>query len=235
MGFSAAARSSEPEWMDGEGVSDADMAACLRDLAAVNRLTLARRPTMAFLARATCGWTGGRALRIIDVGAGEGDMLRAIHGWAARRQLRVDLLGYDLNPRCVAAARAATPAGLGIRFVHADAAAAAADPPDLILSSLVAHHMADDALVHFLAWQDGTARLGWFVNDLRRHWFAYHGFRLLSAAARWHRFVRHDGPVSVARSFVRADWDRLLAAAGVCGARVEAWFPFRWGVGKVRA
>jgi SAM-dependent methyltransferase len=234
MAFRAGERSREAEWMDASDVSDADMAACLRDLSVVNRLTLARRPTLDFLERAALGWNGPRPMRITDVGAGEGDMLRAIHRRAERRGLSVALTGYDLNPRCVAAARAATPAAMGIAFVHGDAADAP-EPPDLILSSLVAHHMADDELARFLAWQDRTARLGWFVNDLARHWFAYHGFRLLSAVAGWHRFVRHDGPVSVARSFVRADWDRLLAAAGVTGAMIEAWFPFRWGVGRLTA
>lgn len=233
MGFRADARSTDAEWMDGDDVSDADMAACLRDLAQVNRLTLARRPTLAFLDRAVAQWGGARPLRIIDVGAGEGDMLRAIARWAARRGVAVSLAGHDLNPRCIAAARAATPAAMGIAFIHGDAADAP-QPPDIILSSLVAHHMADAELAGFLAWQDRTARLGWFVNDLRRHWFAYHGFRLLSTVAGWHRFVRHDGPVSVARSFVRTDWDRLLADAGVAGAQVEAWFPFRWGVGRLR-
>lgn len=235
-GFRASVRSAEPEWMDGPDVSNADMAACLRDLAQVNTLTLARRPTLGFLERALRHWRGERPLAILDVGAGEGDMLRAIRRWGERRGVALRLAGCDLNPRCVAAARDATPAALGIAFHHGDAAViAAADPPDLILSSLVAHHMGDAGLERFLAWQDETARLGWFVNDLRRHWLAYHGFALLSRVAGWHRFVRHDGPVSVARGFVRADWTRLLAQAGVVGARVEAWFPFRWGVGKLRA
>jgi 2-polyprenyl-3-methyl-5-hydroxy-6-metoxy-1,4-benzoquinol methylase len=222
--------------MDAPDVADADMAACLADLARVNTLTLARRPTLAFLAQAAGAAPAGRALAILDVGAGEGDMLRAIHRWAGRRGLAVRLTGCDLNPRCVAAARAATPAGLCIHFVQGDAAEVArAEPPDLILSSLVAHHMADAELVGFLAWQDRTARLGWFVNDLERHWLAYHGFRLLSRLARWHPFVRHDGPVSVARGFVFADWERLLAAAGVTGATIARRFPFRWGVGRLRA
>lgn len=235
-GFRASERSAEPEWMDGADVSDADMAACLRDLAQVNTLTLARRPTLGFLARALARWRGARPLAILDVGAGEGDMLRAIRRWGARRGVALRLVGCDLNPRCVAAARAATPVAMGIAFVHGDAAEiAAADPPDLILSSLVAHHMSDAELARFLAWQYGAARLGWFVNDLRRHWFAYHGFALLSRVAGWHRFVRHDGPVSVARGFVRADWERLLGQAGVTGASVEGWFPFRWGVGRLRS
>jgi hypothetical protein len=30
-----------------------------------------------------------------------------------------------------------------------------------------------------------------------------------------HPFVQHDGPVSIARSFVPEDWQRMCAAAGL--------------------
>ena len=80
-----------------------------------------------------------------------------------------------------------------------------------------------------------TARLGWFVNDLHRHQLAYYGFGALSLAAGWHRFVQHDGRLSVARSFRRADWERLLAEAGLDGvARVRWHVPFRLCVSRVR-
>ena len=47
---------------------------------------------------------------------------------------------------------------------------------------------------------DGSARIGWFVNDLHPHALPYHFFRHWSGLARWHRFVQHDGPVSIARA-----------------------------------
>ena len=77
---------------------------------------------------------------------------------------------------------------------------------------------------------------GWFVNDLHRHWLAWRGFQVLGWAARWHDFVRHDGAVSVTRSFRRADWERLLAEAGIdrSTVTVEWKLPFRLCVGRVR-
>jgi hypothetical protein len=50
----------------------------------------------------------------------------------------------------------------------------------------------------------------------------------------WHRFVVHDGPVSIRRAFHAEDWTVLLAKAGVHQARIEAWFPFRLCVSRVR-
>ena len=221
-----AARTREAEWMDGADVTQAEMAACLNDLARVNDWTLGRRPTLAWLDRVTRGWRGRQSFTLIDVGAGEGDMLRAIAAWAERDGLWPRLTGYDLNPRCAEAARAATDPRAGITYVVGDAMALAG-PVDFIISALVTHHMDDDGIVAFLAWMERTAKRGWFVNDLHRNWFAYHGFALLSRVMRWHPFVRHDGPLSVARAFRKRDWQALLARAGVSEAKVVWRFPFR--------
>ena len=221
--------------MDTEAVSEADYAACLADLARVNSVTLARLPTLGFMARAVRR-APGRRLRVLDVGCGEGDMLRRIHRWAARGDHALTLVGLDLNPLGIAAARAATPPDMGIEYRCADALDPALEPFDVILSSLFTHHLADDQVIAFLQMMERKAGLGWFVNDLHRDAFAYHGFRALSALAGWHRFVRHDGPVSVARAFVRRDWVRLLARAGLAGQAELRWhLPFRWCVGRWRA
>jgi len=234
---SFAARSTEPELMDGEHVTAAEFAACLANLARVNTVTLARPPTLRWLERATAGLRPGDSFTLLDVGFGEGDMLRAVHHWATRRGLVPMLSGMDLNPRGAPAAAAATDAAMQIDYRTGDVfAAALVPPPDFIISSLVTHHMRDDEVVRFLRWMEATASRGWFVNDLHRHWLAFHGFRLLAWAARWHRFVRHDGPVSVARSFRRSDWVRLLAAAGIDRSRVTLrWLvPFRLCVGRIK-
>ena len=56
----------------------------------------------------------------------------------------------------------------------------------------------------------------------------------LAAIARWHPIVRHDGRVSIARSFRPPEWRAILAEAGIDGARVFRAFPFRLCVECVR-
>jgi len=232
-------RSPQLEWMDTEVIDAEDFARCLADLAVVNSVTLARPATIAFMRRVARGMAAGARLSVLDVGFGEGDMLRRIHRWGTRRGLRMELSGVDLNPWSTAAAEAATPASMGIRYVTGDLfdlpPGQISGDTDIVVSSLFTHHLTDAQVVEFLVWMEARARRGWFVNDLHRHPVAFHGFRLLSQAARWHRFVQHDGPISVARSFWRRDWDALLRRAGLAGKATVRWHvPFRLCVSRVR-
>jgi SAM-dependent methyltransferase len=224
-------RANEDEWMDGDDVSQETFASVMRDLAAVNTLTIARRPTLAFVGGAVAA-ANGRRLTVLDVGFGAGDMLRAL---AKRFGARLRLIGIDLNPRSEPVARALTPVGAEIEYRTGDAYALPQDEPiDLIISSLVTHHMSDDDLVRFLGWMETRAQLGWQVNDLHRHALPYYGFGLLAAAMRWHSFVRHDGQLSIARAFTRRDWQERLRRAGIADASIAWWFPFRYCVEQHR-
>ncbi|WP_242097318.1 methyltransferase domain-containing protein [Sphingomonas sp. CROZ-RG-20F-R02-07] len=223
-------RAEAEELMDADDLDAGTYAAVVGDLAKVNRATLAARPTLAFLARAI----RTKRLRLLDVGFGDGDMLRRIAHWAQRRGIAAELVGIDLNPRSEAAARAHTPADLPIRYLTGDYAALGGERWDAIVSSLVAHHMSHAQLVAFLRFMEAHATAGWFVNDLHRHGFAHRGFPLLATLARWHPIVRHDGTLSIARSYRPAEWAPILAEAGIADARVFRAFPFRLCVERRR-
>ena len=217
--------------MDDPSLDAATYTNVLHDLAQVNTITMARRPTLAFLDRAV----GRRQrFRLLDVGYGDGDMLRTIARWAKRRGIAAELVGIDLNPRSHAAARDATPADLAIDYRTGDYADLAGEGWHCVISSLVAHHMTREQLVAFLRFMEAEARAGWLVNDLHRHGVAYTGWPLLAGLMRWHPIVRHDGHLSIARSYRPREWPPLLAEAGVKGARVFRAFPFRLCVEKLR-
>lgn len=219
------------ELMDADDLDPATYAAVIGDLAKVNRVTMAARPTRSFLARAI---GDRRSFRLLDVGFGDGDMLRRIAQWAARRNISAELVGVDLNPRSKPAAEAHTPGNLPIRYVTGDYADQAGQGWDVVVSSLVAHHMSHAQLIAFLSFMESEAALGWLVNDLHRHRFAHCGFPLLARLMRWHPIVRHDGTLSIARSYRPDEWPAILAEAGIDHARVYRAFPFRLCVERRR-
>lgn len=225
------ARRIEEELMDNPALDPAVYTSVLHDLAKVNRVTMAHRPTLAFLKRAV----GSRkSFRLLDVGFGDGDMLRQIAEWAAKRGIAAELVGVDLNAKSVAAARQATPEGLPITYLAGDYADHAGEGFDCIISSLVAHHMTRDQLAAFLRFMQREARAGWLVNDLHRHAFAYFGWPLLAGLMRWHAIVKHDGRLSIARSYRPHEWPGILVEAGAGGAQVYRVFPFRLCVEVIR-
>lgn len=223
-----AARAIAEELMDADDLDAGTYAAVVHDLAKVNTLTLARRPTINFLQSIKT-----RRLKILDVGFGDGDMLRTIARWATKNAVDATLVGIDLNPRSALAANDATPSGVNIDYRTGDYADLAGEHWDVVISSLVAHHMTHGQLIAFIRFMEAESKAGWLINDLHRHGFAYLGFPLLATIMRWHPIVRHDGQLSIARSYRPQEWPAILEEAGVKGATVARKFPFRLCVSKI--
>jgi SAM-dependent methyltransferase len=214
--------------MDGE-CSYEDFRDCLRSLKTVNRWLRGYRPTLAWLERLPRGLRD--PVHVVDVGCGGGDLLQQIAVWARRRGTAVRLTGIDLNPHATRAAAESTPEELGIAWVTGDALVYRPETPiDIVVSSLLAHHLEDEEIVALLRWMEATARAGWFINDLERSEWSSRLFGWV----RWHPIVRHDGPVSFRRAFRKEDWLCLLAAAAIPpdAATVEHWRPGRLCVGR---
>jgi SAM-dependent methyltransferase len=214
-------RSTQQERMDTDCVDFEDYRRCLRDLSRVNVVTLTHRPMLAWLARrATADFS------LLDIACGHGDALRKIRAHYPRSRLT----GIDLNPWATRAAQEATDPAARIAFINGDAFAYKPEQKfDFIITSQFTHHLTDQQVVDFLGWLQRNAARGWFISDLHRHAIAYYGFPVLARLAFWHQFVREDGQISIARSFIRAEWEALLRKAGVTGrqATVTWYIPFR--------
>ena len=217
-----------PELMDGD-VSYEDFRDCMSSLETVNRWLLGYRPTLVWLGRVLR--RSSDPIHIVDVGCGGGDLLRQIARWARRRSIAVQLTGIDLNPYAARAAAESTPKELGITWVTGDAMLYRPEKPvDIVVSSLMAHHLENEEIVALLRWMEATVQVGWFINDLERSKRSSRMFGWV----RWHWLVRHDGPVSFRRAFLKEDWVRLLAAAEIPqdSMTVEKWRPGRLCVGR---
>lgn len=223
------------EEMDAAELAPARYARVLADLSRINALTLAARPTLGFLDRVRARGIGDRPWRILDVGYGSGDMLARIARWGDRRGVALDLVGVDLNPKSAPVAEARL--GERARLVTGDYRDLAGQGWDIILSSLVTHHMSAAERTTFLRFMEAESARGWLINDLHRQRLPFAGYPLLATLALVDPIVRRDGQLSVGRSFRRAEWQAMLADAlpeSTAAARVFRSFPYRLCVERIR-
>lgn len=223
------------EEMDAAELPPERYAKVLADLSRINALTMAPRPTLGFLERVRARGMDDRPWRILDVGFGAGDMLARIARWGDKRGVALDLVGIDLNRKSEAVA--AMRLGARARLITGDYRALAGQGWDIILSSLVTHHMAPEQRTEFLRFMEGEAARGWLVNDLHRRRLPFAGYPLLATLAFVDPIVRRDGQLSVGRSFRRAEWRAMLAEAlpeAASSCRIFRSFPYRLCVEHIR-
>ena len=202
----------------------------LDELETINTWLGGYRPVLNALARLKSRWPAGRPLQLADLGSGGGDTLRHVARWAHKNAVPVELTGIDANPFMLEYARAKSTDYPEISYRQSDIFSAGfqAETYDVLTASLFCHHFADDELGGLLRQWAEQARVAVVVNDLHRHWLAYHSIKWLTRLLGGSYLVRHDAPLSVARAFRRADLVQLLARAGLQNYELRWRWAFRW-------
>jgi len=219
-------RSYEKELLDRDDIPFADIRQNMRELDIINTRLGGHAITLKGF-RHLLG--DKKSVTVCEIGCGGGDNLAAIERWCRKRKIAVTLTGIDINPDCIEVARstlASTGATLLIsdyQLVHFDTG-----KPDIIFSSLFCHHFTDEQLVSMLQWMHRNASLGFFINDLHRHWLAYYSIKWLTALFSRSYLVKNDAPLSVRRGFARKEWTALLRQAGIDNSRLRWKWAFRW-------
>jgi SAM-dependent methyltransferase len=208
------------ELLDRADTSPADIAGNLADLALLNRLGPIRS-ILACVAPLASTHGEGRPLRVVDVGAGGGDLALALVRWGRRTGRPLRVVALDLHPEVLRCAAGFTGGARDVSLLAGDARALPIRPGgvDLAVCSLLLHHLAEDAVVRLLAELARLVRLGFVVSDLRRGRLAWAGAWLVTRALSRNRVTRHDGPLSVRRAYTPAELRQLAARAGVPGVR----------------
>ena len=218
------------ELMDEPGQDHGQLAVSLADLRRVNRWLGGTRVVLRHLADLVAR-NPREHYRILDVATGSGDIPLHIAAWAREEDLDVDIVATDNHETTLELAREHLAGERSVAAAFADAKRLpfADEEFDIALISTALHHFDDERdCVRVLRELHRVSRIGFIVNDLARSRTALAGARLLAATVwRRHPVTRHDGPLSVRRSFTPAELRALAARAGFTRARVHAHFPFR--------
>ena len=166
---------------------------------------------------------------ILDVGAGSGELLRVTADWARQTNRRVSAVGLELNERSAESINEESQQFDEISSVRGDALELpfADNRFDYVICSLFTHHFVDEQVVKILREMSRVAKRRIFVIDLNRHPIAYLLYTTLGKLVLHNRLLRHDGALSILRSFKADELLELGKRAGLRDVSVERRFPFR--------
>lgn len=201
---------------------------CMMQLFRINQFFGFFRDTVAVLKKTT-----GLA-SICDIGCGNGLFLLHLHQIFPQMKM----LGLDISAEAIQCAHNLQTqwqknllATQNIEFVLDKLPLNLADNSvDVILATLVCHHLSNEELIIFLRKISRSARQIVILNDLHRHFLSYYGYALITPWLFPNRLIRHDGLISIRRGFIYQEWRNLLQQAGIENFQIKWRFPFRWQI-----
>lgn len=199
-----------------------EISGCLDTITRLNGLFGGRWVTLRHVRRLLDALPDDRPVTVLDVGAGAADIPVMLVRWARRRGRRIRVFALDSGSATLRYARAYTADYPEISLIQGDALSlpARAGSVDLVISAMTLHHLRPEEAARFLAEVDAAARLGWVVNDLVRGRAAHRLVWLLTRIFTRSPMARHDGPLSVLRSYTPPEVTALCQKAGFFDVRV---------------
>ncbi len=169
---------------------------------------------------------------ISDWGCGGGDSLRIIAKWARKRNIKLQLIGVDATASAIQYARDKSGDFPEISYILADVMSEEliSNQFNIVISSLFTHHFSDENWVRLVQKMSDCAADYVVINDLHRHWFAFHSIGALTSVFSKSEMVKHDSKLSVLRSFKRTELDELLKRGGFNNFSIKWMWAFRWQI-----
>lgn len=200
-------RSAAPEIMDDFAMEGEILRDALDKIASINKLLGGNKVTLQGVKTLLKGIHRQQTVSILDVGCGNGDMLRTLADYARQHGLNFMLYGIDANAFTVNHAKNLSSAYPNINYYCEDIfdENLPLQQFDIMLCTLTLHHFKDHEILSLLSYFYAHARLGIVINDLHRSKLAYYLFTALCYVFGLNDMSREDGLVSILRGFKRSD------------------------------
>jgi 2-polyprenyl-3-methyl-5-hydroxy-6-metoxy-1,4-benzoquinol methylase len=225
-------RSEEIEVMDDLNCSGVEVDQTLRELEFINIWLGGNDVTLGAIKKIFQDRPKEIVYTIGDVGCGGGDMLHLIHKWAHHKNFRLKLIGIDANPNIISYAIKHSARFPGMQFESMNIFSDQFKELkfDVIIGTLFFHHFRDDQLISFFKSLKNQVKVALVINDIHRHFLAYHSIKILTQLFSKSPMVKNDAPLSVHRAFRKEELQRILAEAGYDKFSIKWCWAFRWRV-----
>ena len=206
MSINTKYRTDESEIMDDFSLEGEELRDALDKIAKINQLLGGNKLTLEGL-KAILPEGSNYLITIVDVGCGNGDMLRTISDFGIQNGYNFKLIGIDANAFTINHAEKLSEEYQNISYLCEDIFTMDDSKMacDVVVCTLTLHHFKDEEIIQILKVFKKSAKLGIVINDLQRSAVAYRLFQLLCVIFGLNRMSREDGLVSILRGFKKEE------------------------------
>lgn len=228
-------RSDETEIMDDLGCQGEVVSRTLRELEIINAWLGGNDVTINALNKCfeRCkDFSEARPLKIADLGCGGGDLLKHMALAARKKKIPAQLTGVDANPFIIHYARHNTWQFPEVRYKQLDVLDAdfIKEKYDIVNCTLFCHHFDDTSLTSLLRSLKRQTSTAIIINDIHRHWLAYHSIKWLTRWFSGSEMVKYDARISVLRAFRKHELEKIIREAGFSKFSIVWKWAFRFQV-----
>ena len=230
-------RSDKPEIMDDFAMEGEILRDALDKIAKINQLLGGNQLTLCGVQDLIQKIPNKNEITIVDVGCGNGDMLRKLSDYGLQHNLTFRLIGIDANNFTINLAQNLSENYPNISYKCVDVfdEAFAELKYDIVLCTLTLHHFKEDEILRLMTVFNANSKIGIVVNDLHRSALAYRLFQLLCFVFRLNAMSREDGLVSILRGFKKKDLVHFSKKINLTHYTIQwKWaFRYQWIIMKV--
>ena len=223
-------RSSKTEIMDDFTLEGVLLRDTLDKLETINRLLGGNSVTISGLKKILKNQSKNKTITIVDLGCGNGDILRDVAQFGRKNNYSFKLTGIDANLAAIDYAKELSKDYSELNFKKIDVFSEDFKEQsfDIVLCTLFLHHFKNEELIPFLKTIAEKATIGIVVNDIHRHRLAYYLFKLIGFFIK-NEMVREDGLTSILRAFKKKDLENIAKELNVHFSIQWKWaFRYLW-------
>ncbi|MCV9934408.1 methyltransferase domain-containing protein [Flavobacterium sp. LS1R47] len=200
-------RTDDPEIMDDFNLKGEVLQKALDKIAKINQLLGGNNLTLQGVEKLLNGVTKDQTITIIDVGCGNGDMLRKLADYALKHDWDFKLIGIDANAFTINYARKLSVHYPNINYRCEDIfdKSFSKIEYDIALCTLTLHHFKNNEIINLTTIFNTNARRGVVINDLHRSIISYRLFQAMCFVTRLNGMSKKDGLTSILRGFTKSE------------------------------
>lgn len=236
MSINTKSRTNDNEIMDDFDMQGDVLQEALDKIAKINQLLGGNKLTLNGVKKMLKSRDISTSISIIDIGCGNGDMLRKLADFGSENNLHFDLIGVDANKFTIEYAKKISVLYPNVRFINLNIF----DQKfltlkyDIVLCTLTLHHFKEQQILDLLKIFYEKCTIGIIINDLQRSKISYRLFQILCVLFDLNKMSKQDGLVSILRGFKKHDLVKFSEKMNFLKFSIQwKWaFRYEWIINK---